>query len=120
MSAKKLLICFGVLALLVLALVDFSPTAKGLSSAEVENFTWKEGVGALLVLSWFVFIGTSIACTFFIDRRKVAEAEYWIPVGYTFPPRRYLTPQGQGFAVARFCSMVASFVLLLLVLAIVP
>ena len=116
---KRLTFSFVLLALLVFAFVDFTPS-QGFASSKTSNSTWEEGVGALFAMSWIVFIAASIACTFFIDRKKVAEAKYWIPVGYTFPPRRYLVPSGQKIAVVRFYSMVASFVLLLLVLAIIP
>jgi hypothetical protein len=117
---KKLAIALGVLVVLLLLFVDIRPAARPLAEAKDSTPGWKLTIGALCSLSWIAFILTSVFCTFYIDRKKVAEAEYWTPAGYTFPPSKYLKSGGQLLASIRRYTLISSVVLLLVVLSITP
>lgn len=77
---------------------------------------WKIALGAAFALTHFTFIGSLWFCIFYIDRKKVAEAEYFIPVGYMLPPRKFLKEGGLKFATIRFYSFIISTAMLFVLL----
>jgi hypothetical protein len=117
---KKLAITLGIVVVLLVLFIDVKPSGGQVSAIDSSTPGWKIAIGSVLSLSWITFILTSLFCTFYIDRKKVAEAEYWTPVGYMFPPRKYLKDGGQVLASIRQYTLIASAVLLLVLLAIVP
>ena len=117
---KKTVFITVVVVALLSVFFYFDPASTTVSRQETHEPGWKVVIGSIFSISWITFILMSVVCSFCIDRKKVAEAEYWFPAGYTFPPRRFLKESGQAFATIRFCAMIASGVLLLIVLAIFP
>ena len=117
---KKLAIALGILVVVLVLFIDVRPASGQLPQTDASTPGWKLVIGSVFSLSWIAFILTSVFCTFYIDRKKVAEAEHWIPAGYVFPPRKYLKEGGQVFASIRQYALISSAILLLVVLAIVP
>jgi hypothetical protein len=82
---------------------------------------WAAAIGSAFALSSFTFIGATIGCRFFIDRKKVAEAEFWPPlVGDFYPPKKYLKPGGHPFANTRYYSGISTLILMVGVLICAP
>jgi len=117
---KKFAITLGILVVLLVFFIDVKPRATQVPGADSSIAGWQLAIGGVLSLSWIAFVLTSVACPFYIDRKKVAEAKHWIPVGYVFPPRKYLKDGAQVLASIRQYTLIASAVLLLVVLAIAP
>ena len=117
---NKFVFIVAIVVALLSAFFYFDPASTMVVHHGTKEPGWKVVIGGIFSISWIAFILMSVVCSFCIDRKKVAEAEYWFPAGYTFPPRRFLKESGQVFATIRFYAMIASGVLLLILLAVLP
>ena len=109
-----------VLAVLFLSTVFYiEPASTESPKAPATELSWQLAIGAALGFSLLVCFVMNLACSFFRDREKIAEAKGWFSARAVLP-RRFLTPDGHIFATIRFYAMIASIILLLVVLAIAP
>jgi len=85
------------------------------------NSGWAAILGSAFALSVLTFMGSALGCRFFVDRKKVAEAEFWPPlVADCYPPKKYLKATGRHFADVRYYSGLLSFTLMIGVLICAP
>ena len=86
-----------------------------------QNSGYAAAIGSVFALSTFTFMAAAIGCRFYIDRKKVAEAEFWPPlVADCYPPKKYLRSGGHHFANVRYYAGIASLILMVGVLICAP
>ena len=81
---------------------------------------WSLLTGAILSLSWIIFVSSSIACRFYVDRAKFDDdAHFFIVTGFVYTPAKYMKERGLFFARIRSIAGVTAFVFLVIFLTII-